>query len=329
MIGTVRAGEPAPDPRALLHGVAVERMSVLSGKMDLKTTLRFLKRPQDGPAITRVTLRFDGEKRRADEQHTFLMVDWLRAEPGQAMMAKRNRLLDLMGSQEAVVAAGLGYWREIHVRLIYDGKQVFRTGQSQVTSIRDPKTGFQGYLIDPRVLGLAPLFSVTLRDNLDRYLVPTAGDSVTVIGRETIDGSSSWHVLISGSVQSNRGGKLERHLWIEPPPGHRVFKYEVRNPIGRTEVVSEYGPPESDRRLPFRTRSRRFDPAGAADMELVVERTNTVFGVPFDPGTWTLAGLELPVGEPVMGVDRVVRFWDGKALCENLVPRLEAKSDEP
>jgi thiol-disulfide isomerase/thioredoxin len=317
------ADDSSPDPRALLAGVEKDRLSLKSGRLELDLALTSPKRPHEGTTRMRLVIEFDGENRRFDTYQRSLTVPWLRHVPGSA--STEPQLVELIGSREAIVREGLGYWLDSHTRTIYDGKQLMRYSKNQSTSVGDLNPSPALNAFDPRILGLShmPRPSETLHSDL----TPRPNESVTLVGREEVGGNPAWHVLIGGAGD---GRDLERHFWIEPPPGHRVYRTDMRSKLGRGEVISEYGLPGGGERLPIRVTARRNDPDGTLVQELIIERKKSEFDVPIDPKTWTFAGLGMPVGEPVTDhrVKRVIGYWDGQRLSETPVPQAPEVRDE-
>jgi thiol-disulfide isomerase/thioredoxin len=314
------ADDPLPDPRALLRGVEQDRLAIASGRVKLDVIESSARTPRE-PSRAQVVLVFDGEKCKADQDRRFLMIDWIRG--GAPSIEKRNRLFASWGDPEMIVREGLGHWLDKHSRVIYDGTTLMRYSPGNLAYVSGRNQGSGDFLFNPRILGLSST-AVSPAKTASMILTPRADDMVSLVGREMVDRASAWHVLISGGVTGT-----ERHFWIEPPPGHRLYKAEYRSRIGRSVIVSEYDSPESGDagRLPVRVKAVSYDPSGKIDRELVVERSpgpkSVEFNIAIDPKAWTLAGLEMPIGEPVSdrrNGDKVV-YWDGKTLSDTQIPQ--------
>ncbi|WP_435020436.1 TlpA family protein disulfide reductase [Tundrisphaera sp. TA3] len=323
LVTPVVADESPPDPRSLLERIERDRLAFGPGRIEL-ILIDMPTRDVDGPPVrTRLVVTFEGERRRFDADLSWLEIPWLRPESGP--IANKTRSLEgLLGGQAAIVDAGLGVRRGERRRTIYDGHQVMNYLSGNRTAVIADLKGWPARdAFDPRILGLSadlsPSETVRLR------LAPRPSETVRLVGREDIAASPAWHVLVGGSPDRP---DLERHFWVHASPTCRLLRHEIRTRLGRSEVVSEYGALDDDCPLPTRITSRHFDANGIQDRGWSIEREETRNGIPVDPSTWTLAGLEMPAGVAV--TDRrgkqSLGFWDGRSLTKAPPP---ANQDEP
>ncbi|WP_422931850.1 TlpA family protein disulfide reductase [Singulisphaera sp. PoT] len=93
-------------------------------------------------------------------------------------------------------------------------------------------------------------------------------------------------------------------------------------------IISEYDSQKSGDigRLPIRVKSVHYVPGGKVDREMTVELApgpnSLELDVKFDPGDWTLAGLGMPIGEPVTNHLEANKeaYWNGKTLVDTRLP---------
>jgi peroxiredoxin len=308
------AEDAAPDPIALLRAVEKERMAITSGTMTVDVTEIVAQMPNE-PIRARAVLVFDGDKCKVDQYRRSLMINWFH---GRSDPQKRDRLVAMFGSPEQVVADGLGYWLDDHSRLIYDGAMLMRYSRGTPSYVSSRRRETREFLFDPRTLGISGTLGLPIV-SVSKILMPHANNSVSMASHEIVGGVAAWHVVIRDAPNG-----AERHFWIGPP-GHRVYRVETRSPIGSRVILSEYASPDSGDAgpLPVRVKVVSHDRRGKTDHELVLQRVSapgaSQVNVAIDPATWTLAGLGMPIGEPVsdeLGDLTKIVYWDGKALTK-------------
>jgi hypothetical protein len=279
LASAARADDPPPDPRALLKGAEQARLKVDRGRMVLDVT--------DTSALfgvvkRRLTVVFDGARRRIDDESRSLSLDWIRGSVNERA-AKRRRLEELRGGPEAIVRDGLGSWGDWHNRAVFDGTRFTRFSSingGELTLVDNPREMRGGEAFDPRVLGLSS--GLHPSHTVANYLAVREGETVTLVGRDSLDGLPAWHVR---GVHAARGST--RDLWIEPGPSYRVLKVEYSFTGGRQVITSTYGPPGPGAALPVRTVARSVDPDGSLRSETIMQRLSASFDDAIPPGTWT------------------------------------------
>lgn len=194
-------------------------------------------------------------------------------------------------------------------RSIFDGTQALIFSEGSAT-LRDMAQATPDYLFDPRMLGITTTYHWDggVRSSLG-YMNAT---SVALVGKEVIDGKTTWHVSVLDSYKQ----KLD--FWIEPRVGFPVLRHEFSIGHQRNVTTSQYEGADSrgaSAVLPRRSKTESFLDGRLADVRTVtVERVEE--GISVEPSTWTLAGLEMPRGTPVSDIRTHQRmgYWDGSAL---------------
>jgi len=316
---TGRADEPPPDPLELLKGVEQDRLAIESGRVELEFRSSRPGKPGDWPFRASLVGEFDGAKLRFEDRRVAFNID--QAYEG-AFDAKMKRLDELGGDRDEFVRQKLGRWSNSLVRTILDGDQILQYadhgesdyGGSATLRARDDPSG--DFCFDPRVLGLTS--SPSPGWTVGSCLQPRAGEAVKLIGREDVLGHPAWHLRIEAAPGP------ERHIWIESSPSRRVLKVEERGQVVRHEIISQYGPPDEgpSSSLPMVVTTLEYRRPDAVESIQVVTRGSTRIGEPFDPGAFTLGGLDMPIGTVVtdLRIHRRVGYWDGKKLSEAFVP---------
>lgn len=119
-------------------------------------------------------------------------------------------------------------------------------------------------------------------------------------------GHASWHIR----VDAPRGGT--RHFWVDKQNWNIVHrcKYSDENQYTVIESYLDKGGG-----IPTVTEMRQYiDDKVVSTMTVRIQ--DHQFNIPVDPSAWTLAGLEMPIGEPITDyrVHRIIGHWDGKML---------------
>lgn len=303
-----------PDPRSLLQGVEATRLGILPGRIEWELTDIDFRHPKAGPSRTRLVVVFDGDKRRYDQYLRILWIDGPKTGGGDLGFKK----LEAMGGDgEAFVRAGLGEWKDVHIRSAFDGSQFMQYNKEMGAYVRDVSKGSADYAFDPRVMGLSCWYD--LNATVPGCLGYRDAKSVKLVAPESVSGHPTWHVLVVD--KSDR----ERHFWIEDTQGFRVRKFELRSEYQHETTISEYDERGGNNILPTRVVDRDYGRAGnSLEREQTFVQKSAEFGIIPDPKAWTLAGLEIPVGEAVIDekIRRVVGHWDGDGLTADF---LEAK----
>lgn len=307
-----------PDPVALLKGVAAARLRIKSGEM------QFIVARHDYEYAIRTNygllkVAFDDGRQRFEqlERESFIVS----TEPGADQIVKDKRI-ELGGDEDELARLGLIGFFDDHSRLINDGKTVTKFDFNQ-TEIDEARKGSGRYAFDPRILGLTDgLFPFASVESCIGY---TNAQSVELLGREDVDGISAWHVRVE--VMTNWGFDF----WIDPAHPTHVLKQQALNRRGM--VYSTYDDKNPDDPLPIQT--HEIDQFGndPRPWDFWMTRTNTRYNVPINPKAFTLAGLEMPIGTPVVDVRLMKRigYWTRSGLADNFprnAPRPATQSPE-
>ncbi len=319
--GAVRAGESAdsrsdqqPEPLALLQTVAHLRQQIRSGEMQLDVSRYDFSRPLEGTNRTRLKIAFDGDKRRFDSLDREYAYVLMGPDAARVTDAKMRELgLD----NEAAVAAGLLTGFASHHVTAYDGAVLMdyweTDGKPCQTQIDDPAKGSSSYIFDPRCLGLRPyLFAdSTIAGCLDC----SNAESVT-LSNAFVGGIAAWHVRIL--LKS----RMASDFWIDAGNPSWVLKSAWNG----NEVTSKYDAAHPDDPIPTEVLCANYSGRDRERSETRFVRRSAQFNVPVDPASWTLAGLDMPIGAAVLDyrINRRIGYWNGSGLSENPPPRLNS-----
>ena len=316
--GIAAAG--APDPVKLLQAVARARNRIISGEVDLDVATYEFDRAFEGTNEMRLTVRFDGAKRRSE---SFAReYSYTSTEPGAGEAADSQMRTEGLDHDAAVQAGLLKPFESHHVRA-FDGAVLLdyweNDGKPVQTRIEDPAQG-SGYLFDPRCLGIDA--SPNLNDTIENCLYYNNPASVQLAGEELVEGVSAWHIRVW------RGTRVAE-FWLETANPVRV----LRQVFNGSEVASKYdlGNPQD----PIPTEVRALVLHGTtgtqtAFTQRLITRRAAQFNVAIDPAAWTLAGLGMKTGTAVADdrIGRRIGYWTGIGLSEGL-PREKHPAQGP
>jgi peroxiredoxin len=217
--------------------------------------------------------------------------------------------------QEAAVKAGLLSRFESHHVTEYDGAALLNywetDGKPESATIDDPVKGSAWYVFDPRCLGLSPTLmpATTIEDCLGHR----NAESVQLVGSESVEKIATWHVrvLFKSHISSD--------FWIDVGPLSRVIK----NTWNGDEVISRFDPAQPGDVIPTEVLWIEFSGMNRERSETRFVRRRARFNVPVDPASWTLAGLNMPVGTEVIDIriHRRIGYWNGSGLSQNFVSK--------
>ncbi|MGO8930874.1 MAG: TlpA family protein disulfide reductase [Limisphaerales bacterium] len=308
------AKEKEPDPRELLKAVARARSQIVSGEMEFEVANYNSIVPLDGTNHVRLKVVFDGEKCRCesfDREYVCVLVG---PEASNLTAAKRQELG--LGIEAAVQAGLLTQFQCNHVAA-YDGAVLMDyeaiKDQPFQTRIDDPRNGGGTYLFDPRILGLMPSPSVT--DTIDSCLVQSHADSILLLGKELVEGVAAWHVR----AEFPKSGANKRDFWIDANNPSHVCKqgYNGDAVFSIFDAANPDDPiPKEVRAVVFRGRERRL-----AETRYFCRSAR--FNIPVASASWTLAGLNMPLGTEVVDYrsSRGLGYWNGTGLSDDPPPR--------
>ena len=190
-------------------------------------------------------------------------------------------------------------------------------GKDSATITVPPKWPGVDYLFDPRTLGLSG--SYLADETVPSCLGYQNAKSVTLVGLEPVRGKSTWHVRVVDSYEQ------QLDFWIEPVAGFPVHRGRFSTKEGLNQNQSEVYCGENPRFpwLPSRVETQYYCQGKPTDATREVTILKAEFDVRIPPETWTLAGLDLPIGAPVSDL-RVGRlgYWNGEGLSQDPPPVL-------
>jgi thiol-disulfide isomerase/thioredoxin len=314
--------EKEPDPVSLLKTAAQARQQIASGEIEFDVLTHFSDRPLEGTNLVRLKVVFDGEKRRFEQSGREYSYVLMGPDAGAVTDTKRKELgLD----KEAAVQAGLLAGFESHYVTAYDGARVLRYwSANRDTIIDDPSKGSISYAFDPRVLGLTPSPSVT--DTIESCLGYGRAETFQLMGKESVEGVAVWHVRVL-----HPKAFVNFDFWIEVIHPSHVVKCEFN---GNT-VISRFDVAHPEDPIPVEVSCTNLYGRERARVDRTMLRRAARYNVPVDPVSWTIAGLDMPVGTEVVDyrISRRIGYWDGMGLSENLppnrVPRIQEDRTPP
>lgn len=212
-------------------------------------------------------------------------------------------LVEFDGDQRRFAKVG----GEFELRSAFNGNEVIHFDGGQSVTVRDTSNSTSDYFFDPRLLGITTTYWWSESAG---HAFPMDDSKIEVIGHERISGEMAWHVRITDSYEQ----RID--LWIDPDNSFRVYRFDFSiEGLKRNEALSFYENPKFTW-LPSRVESRNY----RANGRLVLTRVFTILkaqaDVAFSDRTWTLAGLNLPIGVSVtdLRINRRVGYWNGSGL---------------
>jgi hypothetical protein len=195
--------------------------------------------------------------------------------------------------------------------IVFDGSRIMYYAGEDNIALHSMSKPMGEFFPDPRNLGIttsyppdwSPEQSLLLHDLASIELIEDAGDSLVQGGH--------WHCRVVDSYG-------EQHdFWVRRTPDFPVTRYEYRYKREYRESVSEYANAAA-LPLPSRVETRRHRDGQLLSFQ-TVELFDVEVGVSVDPKTWTLAGLEVPIGTAVVDIEakRRVGYWDGEGVSED------------
>lgn len=303
--------ENQPDPAKLVQAVIQARQRISSGTVEFDTWTQSV----DGETNhVHLKVLFEGAKRRFDS----VGVEFAYVGVGDVGESNSAKIKELKLNREAAVKAGLLESFEAHNVSVWDGSVMLQycenNGRPEGATIRDAKNGSIYYLFDVRCLGLKPYFSV--QESLDTsFLNP---GTFKLVGKESVKSFPTWHV--------RRVSELAYDLWIDAAHPERVCKVAFNGDV----VTSKYDESHPSDPIPIEIIAMNNRNGSLAFGRRFI-RSNFQPDVPIDPVSWTLAGLNMAVGTPVVDerIHQRIGYWDGAGLSDNLPPKKMTNSTPP
>ena len=311
--------EDKTNPLDLLKGVAEARLAIKSGEMQFQVRSRWYRPSRNLTNTSRLKAVFGGSRRRFESNGTEYAYVLMGPNAGSVTDAKMQ---ELGIGRKAAVDAGLLTAFEARYVTVYDGAALLQYRQHGErigsTTIADPLKGSSSYVFDPRCFGLGT--SLSPSTTVENSLAYEEAKSVTLVGKESVDGVSAWHV----HVQSKYDESLD--FWIDARRSNRLLKHAKGSDI----ALSKFEDTDTDNPLPTEIIVTRFR-RGSIASEQRLSRANTRLNVPVDPASWTLSGLGMPVGTSVSDnrIYRRIGYWDGSGLSDSLPKGRQPQKRQP
>ena len=192
---------------------------------------------------------------------------------------------------------------------IFDGKEALIWDGSSAT-INDMAQPTGAFLFDPRTLGISTNYF--WGDSIQSSLGYHNAKSISLIGREDVERRKTWHVTVVDSYDQ------QKDFWIAPEAGFPVLRHEFAIGPWHNITTSEYENVDSSfvaAALPKRTKTEGYVTDRPSFVRTIsIERVESE--TPIGASTWTLTGLNLPVGAAVsdLRAHKRIGFWDGRGL---------------
>jgi thiol-disulfide isomerase/thioredoxin len=302
-----------PDPVQLLRNVEQARLGLASGKLEIAVASTPPGSPKHGADRSVLKIVFDGDNRRFETTLRELSIDGSGPDGGEA---RRNKLEEMGDDREAFVRLGLGQWQENYYCTAYDGSRLLQSatgGGGTGTVIDDPRRGSMRQAFDPRTLGLETFPNLT--GTVASFLAYQNARAIALVQPDQASDAKTWHVRVTTRWNE------ERNFWIDRECPTHVIRFE-RNALGgkqREVAVSHYADCRPENPLPRLVEVEQLW-NGKPARRVTLEIRDAHYNIPTDPSSWTLAGLNMPIGTPVVNVriHRRIGYWDGSGLSEEL-----------
>jgi len=244
-----------------------------------------------------------GDKRRIEHLERDLALDGRITNVQEIAQAK---LAESHGDKEALERLGLGQFRDLSYRTAYDGKVFLYFGDSG-TEITDSTNDFGWYIFDPRTVGLLCV-SITAHGTLDKMSCFQNPESVSIIGKEDVGGIPAWH------LKEILSGDWVYEFWLDVAHPTHILKHA--DPGNHSMLFERYDPQNPSDPLPGEI---DFIDQGHWAYECYWFRRHARYNVPIDPKAFTLAGLGMAPGVPVVDVriQQRIGYWNGSTLVED------------
>jgi hypothetical protein len=254
---------------------------------------------------------FDGAKRRIEQ----VGLEYAFEGAGEA----GRRSAETMRARKLTRAAAIkeGLLEEFEARYVsaYDGTAVLEyresRGKPDGTLIGEMGHGNHAWHFDPRCFGQVMLSYAT---TLESGFATDGAESVTLIGKEIVEGGAAWHVEV-------KWPSYTADYWISVANPEWLLKKAVMGDV----VVSRFDPKRPRDPLPIETVETARD--GAV---IRYRRLTSQYNIPVDPEFCTLASLGMARGTEVtdVRVHRRIGYWDGKGLSQDLPKKGEVAEEE-
>jgi len=188
--------------------------------------------------------------------------------------------------------------------VVYDGtKAIVYNGilhQAEVRALSNPDTGL---FFDPRLLGINSGFFWDY--SIESCLPYRNAAKVGLIGQELVGDKPAWHVRLSFVEKPSLKDYLI-DIWIDASNGFRVYRYD-QNGLQMYSTFENNEYPWLPSRVVVKEYNNKGDVVTQTECEILHAKAN----VAIPPATWTLAGLQIPDGTPVLDLVNMKTkgFW--------------------
>jgi RNA polymerase sigma factor (sigma-70 family) len=302
----------------LIQAAARARQRIASGIIDFEIFTSGTVTRVDDTNWLKLKVQFeDGRLWAESTGQEFSYVTPIPGGPEAEAITKRA---DQMPRSQAIQEGLIQAFPSHHVAF-YDGQAVTDYWESDYDSTNRPhyrtdirKPGSSSiFIFDPRCLGISTTLFV--ESKVEDCLPYSTAKSVTLLGRESVDGKAALHIQVRNKYDYNLD------YWIDAFHSARVLKVQANGDI----ALSRYSNSDLKDPLPIEVRNIHYQ-NGIARYETRVVRLTTRYNAPIDPVNWTLDGLHMKIGTEVSDSRnyRLLGYWTGAGLSDNL-PR----NDQP
>jgi RNA polymerase sigma factor (sigma-70 family) len=311
-----------PDPVALLRRVAAARENIKSGEMEFLIATRFSQRRYIRTNCFLLKATFDSQKLRFEQIDRETAItptpdDWANTNK----MAEIHRL-ESDGEIKALARMGLVSYQDDDYRTITDGQVIMKFDPWLDTTIQGSNADVGNFLFDPRIFGLSEV--MFHGDTVAGCLAFQNPKLVSLVGKENVDGIPAWHI----HVQVTTNWPFE--FWIDA--AHPTHVIKMAEPARPGTVWSKYDPQNPDDPLPIEVNAEDHEGKSTNYVyQTHIVRRDSRYNVPIEPKAFTLAGLDMPVGTPVVDV-RIhsrIGYWNGKNLSEKFPRNAPPRQGNP
>lgn len=292
-------------------------MEIQSGRVVYELTRESLDRPLDGRIKNTLKVIFDENKKWCEQigrEYSYVLMG-----PNAASVTDKKRQ-ELGLDREQAVAAGLLRGFTARYVTVFDGDQLMRYsmhGDSGRADIDDGSGGSFTHVFDPRIMGLTD--SLALRKSVEYCLTTDGASAINIIGSDSIHGAKCWGIEVKF-----QDSWRNRQFWVAEEDPARVMRYISNSAI----VTSKYDANDPSDVLPIEAEVIQYPDDPERKRVSHYRRLESQFNVEVDPQRWTLAGLGMEIGVPVIDnrISRRIGYWDGSGLSESPKPSAATSS---
>jgi hypothetical protein len=298
----------------LLKKVFAARQRIRSGSLEIQRDWWSVFQNQGYTKTNRMVskISFEGDKRRFDtRQREYAYIE----NDTQTQTMIDARLRELNGDHEAAVNEGLLEGENAHIVTIGDGELLleFRNdnedkGSGGRVKIDDLKKGTGNFLYDPRCLGISlDVFKHSLENHIKGF---DRAKSIRLVGGESVNSIPAWHIQVTFEDWTE-------DFWLETARTEHVLQYveDLPGAFDTRTIRSKYSSPNDV--LPCEVIETTVS-KGVKRSHSVTQISHVVYNVAFEADTWTLAGLNMPIGTEITDyrLHLTIGYWNGTGISE-------------